>query len=422
MEKLLILSLSFADGLKSWLADKTPTGTASIFYLADKCAENGVEVYWVMLDWKGPLPGGVAVHKKGLVTIECVLKPSEKIARYFNDTERGLLHRFLRVFDVLPIYKKLSSIADQFSPDLIYSVGVYSIFGATIAKRRSIPSVTRMLGIFLTHYLKRWWKPSKTWNEILTLMFRPDLLIITNDGTGGDRVAEYFNIPKDQFWFPINGVHKPPADRCVNRDEILSKYGLPTDAPIIISVGRLVAWKRMDHLIDGFSLVVKKLNPEPHLVILGDGPDRHQLEEQVRLHSLSRSITLLGNVEKIDLYNLLFISNVAAFTYEYTNVGSALLEAVQAGKPVITLANGDTDKFVVNGETGLLLDENSTPTTLANAIIKILNDKELAVRLANGALRWADKNLKTWDERMNEEYTYLEKLVSTRKEQLAQKV
>ena len=412
MKKLLILSLPFAKGLDAWLSGKNPTGTASIFYLVDKCAQKGVHVHWLMLDWTGRLPEGKATHKRGSVTIECVLKPSGKFAKYLDDTERGRCHRFLKLFDIVPLYNRTFSVSREFEPEAIYSVGIYGVLGVLIAKRIGVPSVTRMLGVFLTRYLGCWWRPLKTWNEILTLMFKPDLLIITNDGTGGDKVANHFSIPEEKFWFPVNGVNKNQLKRNIDTDEVYKRYGIPLGSPVIISIGRLVAWKRMDCLIQGFSIAVKELKPQPHLIILGEGPDRKLLEEQVRSLGLSQSVSLLGNVAKIEVYDLLKIANVAVFTYEHSNVGSALLETLQSGKPVITLANGDTEKFVIHGETGILLDANPSSQELSEAIIEVLRNKELEIRLGSGAAKWADEHIKTWDERMDDEYNHLERLVT----------
>ncbi len=411
MKKLLVVSLPFATGLDDWLKGQKPTGTASIFYLVDKCAQKGVHIHWLMLDWTDALPEGKALHKKGVVTVECVMKPSQTFARHLDSSERGILHRFLKLFDIFPLYKRITTVAKEFEPDVIYSVGIYGVLGTLIAKRLGIPSVTRMLGVFLTPYLDCWWRPIKTWNEILTLIFKPDLLIITNDGTGGDNVAKHFKISKENFWFPINGVSKNQPKDVIETTEIRKMYEIPPKVPLVISIGRLVAWKRMDRLIQGFSIAVKELTPKPHLVILGDGPDRRKLEEQVKANRLSRHVKLLGNVAKKEVYALLSVANFAVFIYEYSNVGSALLETLQAGKPVITLANGDTDKFVIHDETGILLDANPTPQELAKAIKKILKNKELELRLGNRAAKWADEHIKTWDERMDDEYNHLERLV-----------
>ncbi|MDA1038728.1 MAG: glycosyltransferase family 4 protein [Planctomycetota bacterium] len=411
MERILILSLPFERGLRFWLDGKPVPGTPSLFHLAERLAGRGVEVLWLMLDWTGPLPPGGCVLRKGSITVEIVPKPTERVARFLDDSERGLLHRLLKPYDFLFLRRATRVAAERFRPDAIYSVGVYSLLGTPLARRLGIPAITRMLGVFLGGYLDRWWKPPCTWNEITTLLVKPDLLIITNDGTRGDRVAARFGIPAEKLWFPVNGVDGTIVPLPGDRDRARAALGVTPNAPIVISVGRLVAWKRMDRVITAFKHAPANSQGMARLLMVGDGPERRFLEEHARTLGIAERVLFLGNVGRDDLRGYLAAADVAVFAYEHSNVGSALLEAMRAGKAILSIANGDTPRFVEHGVTGLLARPSAADVELGPLLSRLFADSALREQIGRAAADWAATSLQSWPQRMNRECEILEQLV-----------
>lgn len=415
-----MLSLPFERGLHCWLEGRPVPGTPSLFHLAERLACRGVEVLWLMLDWTGPIPPGGRVHRKelpgnGSITIQIVQKPTGRLARFLDDSERGLLHRMLKPLDFIQLRREATEAADRFRPDAIYSVGIYSLLGTPLARRLGIPAITRMLGVFLGGYLERWWKPAFTWNEIATLLVKPDLLIITNDGTRGDRVAERFGIPPGKFWFPVNGVDSAVVALPGDRESTRMRIGAADDDPVVISVGRLVAWKRMDRVITAFALASRGAGGTPRLLLAGDGPEQGPLEDHARRLGVADRVHFLGNVSRTALREHLAAADIAAFAYEHSNVGSSLLEAMQAGKPILSIANGDTPRFVEDGVSGLLAGTSSVDDEFPRLMRRLFDDDALRNRLAGEAAAWAEANLPSWSERMDRECEILEQLVRGRR-------
>jgi len=411
MQRLLMLSLPFEQGVRLWLEGKPVTGTPSLFHLAERLASRGVEVLWLMLDWTGPLPPGGNVLRRGAITIQLVPKPTRVFSKHLDSSERGFLHRLLKPCDLFVLRHTTHAAAAAFCPDAIYSVGIYGLLGTPLARQRGVPAITRMLGVFLGGYLDNWWKPVRTWNEIATLLVKPDLLIITNDGTRGDRVANRFGIPPERFWFPVNGVDDRIVPLPGDRERVRESLGVDGDTPVVISVGRLVAWKRMDRVLKAFKHASANRGGMSRLLIVGDGPEQSALEDQARRLGVAHAVSFVGNAERADLRGYLAAADVAVFAYEHTNASSTLLEAMRAGKPILSIANGDTARFIEHGVTGLLVSPSEADHELGPLLDALFSDVALREHLARGAVDWATANLQSWSQRMDRECDLLEQLV-----------
>lgn len=97
-------------------------------------------------------------------------------------------------------------------------------------------------------------------------------------------------------------------------------------------------------------------------------------------------------------------------TLALNNLGASLLEAMLAGKYIVTLNNGDTARFIENGDNGILLEYEELPK-LPKVIKKLLADKELRQRLGANARKFAEENFWTWERRMDAEIQAVEALL-----------
>ena len=155
---------------------------------------------------------------------------------------------------------------------------------------------------------------------------------------------------------------------------------------LIISVGRLIYYKGFMHLIDAMR------NIDGHLLIVGDGHLREDLENRARANNVSHKITFLGEVHNddtvpyyhaADVFALASIARSEAF-------GIVQLEAMACGKPVV---NTDLDSGVpwvsLHEKTGLTVPPND-PLALAGAINKLLDDPELSEAYGRAARERVD--------------------------------
>jgi len=167
---------------------------------------------------------------------------------------------------------------------------------------------------------------------------------------------------------------------------VMVKYGLE-GKKVVLFVGRLVAYKGLDYLIDAFGSLSKDFDAA--LIIVGDGPLEAELKDKVRKLGLS-NVFLSGVVSEnvlpqyyaaCDVFVLPSVTRAEAF-------GLVLVEALSCGKPVVS-TNFSGMPYVV-GDAGILVPPRDV-SALRNAIGRILSDGKLASELgAKGRKRVAE--------------------------------
>lgn len=148
---------------------------------------------------------------------------------------------------------------------------------------------------------------------------------------------------------------------------------------MILSIGRLSREKGHADLLGALEQL-PTLDREWKLVLLGIGPERDALEELARARGLAARVRFAG----FDANVRLFYSIADLFVLPSHSEGSAnvLLEAMMAGVPIVATRAGGNPEIVLDGQTGLLVRIGDGPE-LAAAITRLLQDRELAARLAN---------------------------------------
>lgn len=157
------------------------------------------------------------------------------------------------------------------------------------------------------------------------------------------------------------------------------------DAPIIGAVTRLSAEKNIDLLVRAFARAAARV-PEARLRICGDGPERAALESLVVRLNLSVRTEFCGYVEEESrLYGGL---RALAMPSALEAFGMAALEAMSHGLPVAATHVGGLPELVIDGETGMLVPPGDE-VGLADALLALLTDRELARRLGEAGRRRA---------------------------------
>lgn len=170
---------------------------------------------------------------------------------------------------------------------------------------------------------------------------------------------------------------------------------------VLLSVGRLVARKGADRLIEAMPHIVRAC-PDVHLLIAGDGPMRSKLEGLIRSLDLQRSVTLLGAVPDRDIDDLYALAEVFALPNrempdgDTEGFGLVFLEANACGKPVVAGRAGGAPDAVTDQVNGLTVDGNSVDA-IATAVSSLFSDKSLYQRLSLEGLAVARRS--GWESR-----------------------
>lgn len=152
-------------------------------------------------------------------------------------------------------------------------------------------------------------------------------------------------------------------------DRIRKQYG----SRLIISVGRLIYYKGFMHLVDAMSRI------DGHLLVIGEGHLREDLESRARANNVSDKITFLGEVHNDDIVPYYHAADVFALASIARSeaFGIVQLEAMACGKPVVnTSLDSGVPCVSLHGKTGLTVPPND-PLALASAINRLLDDSKL---------------------------------------------
>ncbi len=157
---------------------------------------------------------------------------------------------------------------------------------------------------------------------------------------------------------------------------------LPHGAPIVGNVAALVPHKGQKHLVEAAATVVRQV-PDARFVIAGDGDLRRSLEQQVRHLGLEKHVMLLGfRPDVLSLHKTFDIFVMSSVT---EGLGTSILEAMAAGRPVVGTMAGGIPEVVQDGETGILVPPRDHEA-MAAAIVKLLNDEPLRKQMGAAGL------------------------------------
>jgi phosphatidylinositol alpha-1,6-mannosyltransferase len=165
---------------------------------------------------------------------------------------------------------------------------------------------------------------------------------------------------------------------------------------VIVSVGRLVHRKGQDFLIDALPIIALKI-PSVHLLLVGEGPYRAELEKRSETLGVRDRITFIGRVQYAELPEYICVGDIFAMPsrsrlagLEVEGLGIVYLEASSCGLPVIGGFSGGAPDAVLEGETGFSVDGTSA-IAIAEAAILLLGNPEYAAKLGAQGRDWIVK-------------------------------
>ncbi len=164
--------------------------------------------------------------------------------------------------------------------------------------------------------------------------------------------------------------------------------------PEIVSLGRLEPYKRLDLLLRSLVRVVA-VQPDAHLHIVGRGQDEARLQRLTHRLRLQEHVTFHGFVTEERKVTLLQQAALLVQCSKKEGWGLTVTEAYACGTPVVASDVPGLSDSVQDGFTGLLV-RKAKPEPLATAILRLLLDEPLRVRLARRAEIWS-RGLR-WDD------------------------
>ena len=173
------------------------------------------------------------------------------------------------------------------------------------------------------------------------------------------------------------------ADLAERGEQVRSALQLPAKAFVITTVCRLFRPRDFQTLLRAFRQVLDRL-PGAHLLIVGDGPLRPQVEGLVASLHLENHAHLLGM--RRDVPQILRATDVLVLSSKsWEGLPLTVLEAMASSLPVVASDVGGTREAIVDGETGLLFPPGDA-TALAQGILSLAGDPLLAQQMGQCGL------------------------------------
>jgi len=147
--------------------------------------------------------------------------------------------------------------------------------------------------------------------------------------------------------------------------------------PIVGTITRLSPQKDLETLLKAAALVIKGV-PNAKFLVIGDGEEREKLQSLAENLGLHDSVAFLGYRD--DARALLKTFDIFALSSLWEGLPIVVLEAMEAGKPVVATAVDGVREVVEHGKTGLLV-KTERPDLMADSVIKLINDPDLANRM-----------------------------------------
>jgi L-malate glycosyltransferase len=249
--------------------------------------------------------------------------------------------------------------------------------GDRISQRARIPNVLTVHGGDL-------YDPSKLLSPhrhaILRMTVRRQLqradAVVAQSRNTQDNVHRYYTPGLPVELIPL-GIKPVPAGKASR-----AAFGIPDDAVVMVTVGRLVARKGVDTLIE---TVRRAGDPNLHLLVIGAGPLSSKLATQAAEAGVSSQVHFPGFISQAEKYGLLHASDFYVSASLHEGFGLVFLEGMACGLPVICFDEGGQTDFLEDGVTGRLVAVGNVDG-LVSACRELAADRESLIRFGENAL------------------------------------
>jgi glycosyltransferase involved in cell wall biosynthesis len=175
-----------------------------------------------------------------------------------------------------------------------------------------------------------------------------------------------------------NGIRTQRAETVLSRKQL----DIPENAFVVISVGTLEPRKNQYSWVSAM-LDLLRARPHIYLLLVGDGQDRKRIETLASRSGLDPQIRLLGF--RSDVSRLLRLADVYCHPALMESLGIAVIEAAEAGLPIVAANVGGIPEIVEHLQSGVLINQVEGESTFSHWIEELHNSPVLRTKLGNAA-------------------------------------
>ncbi len=208
-----------------------------------------------------------------------------------------------------------------------------------------------------------------------------DFIFTTGESVREDMIRNNRINPQKILSIPTGVDEKQFNPKCCEQQEIRKSFKIPDGYFVVGNLAVLRSFKRHDLLIEAFEIFNKQY-PKSILLIAGDGPQRHNLENIIKKRELQESVKLIGHQDTPQKFlKALDIFVLSSDSGE--GVPQSLIQALMMGLASISSDVGST-KDLDKGDNILFVPSNSVKA-LADAMIELFKESKTRVSLAKRA-------------------------------------
>jgi glycosyltransferase involved in cell wall biosynthesis len=196
-------------------------------------------------------------------------------------------------------------------------------------------------------------------------------------------LAGTIKVPVEEIAVQHNSIRPAPPANAEDVEALRARLGLSSDDRILLSIGRLSREKAHSDLLEAFKHIEQ---PNLKLIIVGEGPEHDNLRTTAESLGIAERIIFAGQTKQVQAF--FGLSDVMVISSHSEGSSNVLLEAMAANVPVVSTSVGGVPEMVEDNESALLVPPRD-PQAMAAAINRMLEDDQLAQRLATNAARLA---------------------------------
>jgi 1,2-diacylglycerol 3-alpha-glucosyltransferase len=303
-------------------------------------------------------------HKKGLFQFPCTNILSPKIEKTFAATKFDIVHVHHPFF----MGRKGVSLAKKFNIPVVFTyhtrIDQYA---------ENIPFLKLIFKNILSHRMVRRFAqkcngiiaPTKTAKEYLE-----------NIGVSRNKIVMPTGIDLSDY---------DPVDEKL-RQSIISRHA-PSGQILLCSASRLAVEKNLSFLIEGLGIVKRLTKIKFRCLMLGDGPEKDNLLQQIEALDLGEEVTLTGQVPPEQMATFFQAADIFVFSSLSETQGMVILEAMAGGCPVVCVRSSGTDDVVRDGFNGYKTAQD--PNAWAEKVVALLEDESERQRMGQNAQDYA---------------------------------
>lgn len=242
----------------------------------------------------------------------------------------------------------------QWKPDVIHTQSEFSTFRMAkyITQFIHVPIVHTYHTVYedYTHYFSPSKKTGRKVVSLLTKKLLADAQEVIAPTEKVARLLDSYEVTQPITVIPT-GIELNKFQKKTSPEELgalKKQYGIPEEAFLLVSLGRLAKEKNVEELIYYLSMIKLK----PYLLIVGDGPNRVHLQEYVQELGLSDRVKFTGMIHPDDVAKFYQLGDIFVSASTSETQGLTYIEALASGLPALCREDESIDNVIVDGETG----------------------------------------------------------------------